>query len=165
MKYKKTILSFSLFFFSCSDQKLPEKSDTFSNAIKNFEMCKTNFEVFYDEKPVVNVKNGTNQNGLAKNISNFLRDKCFDTYFGNWEGNITKINPENSIELTYIIVNNLTQSSLDLIIELNEILGIELEIKIKHPECNYIDINECLKIKKSISNDYTLVLGTNITRK
>ena len=165
MKYRKTILSFLLIFSSCSDQKLPEKSDAFSNAIKNFEMCRTNYEVLYHEKPVINVKNGTNKNGLAKNISDFLRDKCFDTYFGNWEGNTAKINPENSIELTYIIINNLSQSNSDLIIELNEILGLELEIKIKHPECNYIDMNECLKTKKSISNDYTLVLGTNITRK
>ena len=165
MKYKKTILSFLLIFISCSEQKLPEKSDAFSNAIKNFEMCKTNFEVLHAKKPVINVKNATNKNGLAKNISDFLRDKCFDTYFGNWESNTTNINPENSIELTYIIINNLTQSNSDLIIELNEILGLELEIKIKHPECNYIDINECLKIEKSISNDYTLVLGANITRK
>ena len=67
MKYKKTILSFLLIFISCSEQKLPEKSDAFSNAVKNFEMCKTNFEVLHAKKPVINVKNATNKNGLAKN--------------------------------------------------------------------------------------------------
>lgn len=165
MLFKKIIILSSLILFSCSEKKKNTKNISFSNAVRNFEMCKTDYEILYNQKPTINVKNGTNKIGLAKNISDFLRSKCFDTYFGNWEGKETKINKKKGIEFTYIIIDNLSDSNSNLVNELNHILDLELSIEIKYPECNYKDLNECLKIKKSNDNDFTLVLGGNIIKK
>lgn len=165
MSFKKNIFLSFLVLITCSEEKKISKKESFSNAVRNFEMCKTDYEILYNRKPTINVKNGTKKAGLAKNISDFLRSKCFDTYFGNWEGKETKINQKKGVEFTYIIVDNLSDSNLDLVNELNDILGLKLSIEIKYPECNYKHLDECLKIKKISQNNFTLVLGGNIIKK
>ena len=114
--------------------KFKQAKSDFNKAITEFEECKTDYESKTNHKVIVNVKNGSGETGLAKKISDYLNQKCYDTYYGNWEN--------YNEYYTYIISYKKNNSMIN---ELKNILDSEIEI---------ITINDTTKIE-----DMTLIIG------
>ena len=56
----------------------------FEKEKNKFNDCKNDYEKSNNHKIVVNVRNGSGIPGAAKQVSNYLRSICYDTYYGNW---------------------------------------------------------------------------------
>ena len=117
-----------------NSNKFEEAKSDFNKAITKFEECKTDYENKTNHKIIVSVKNGSGKRGLAKEISDYLNQKCYDTYYGNWK-NYNEFN-------TYIISYKKNNSMIN---ELKNILDSEIEIMIT---------NDTTKIE-----DMTLIIG------
>tara|TARA_Y100000996_G_C22111026_1_gene473947 strand:- start:64 stop:558 length:495 start_codon:yes stop_codon:yes gene_type:complete len=93
----------------------------FEDAVEEYENCKTEYEILNNHKVTINVQNGTGKSGLAKKIADYLTEKCYDTYYGNWK-NFDEYN-------TRIIVYN--NNSYIMTKELQNILDIDIDIERK----------------------------------
>ena len=92
------LLIYTLFFtflvFNCKSNdtikndvkknKFKESKINFEKEKKEFESCKNKYEKSHGHKIVVDVRNGSGTSGLAKQVSNYLRGLCYDTYYDNW---------------------------------------------------------------------------------
>ena len=67
--------------------KFEEAKNKFEEAKNKFEDCKTDYEKSYNHKIVVSVRNGSGVPGAAKQVSDYLRSICYDTYYDNWDIN------------------------------------------------------------------------------
>ena len=140
MNQKKYFILIIILIISCKDTNIEnsnkfEKAKTdFNKAVNNFEECKTNYENKTNHKVIVNVRNGAGKTGLAKEISDYLIQKCYDTYYSNWN-NYNEFN-------TYIISYKKNDYMMS---ELKDILDSKIE--------TYI-INDTTKIE-----DMTLIIG------
>ena len=129
-----------ILIISCKDttpednNKFEQAKIDFNKALNNFEECKTNYENKTNHKVIINVRNGAGKRGLAKEISDYLTQKCYDTYYSNWKN-------YNEFK-TYIISYKKNNSMIN---ELKDILDSEIG--------TYI-INDTTKIE-----DMTLIIG------
>ena len=98
-----------------------EDKHYFEKAVEEYENCKTEYEILNNGKVTIDVLNGTGKSGLAKKIADYLTEKCYDTYYGNWK-NFDEYN-------TRIIVYN--NNSYLMIKELQNILDINIEFERK----------------------------------
>ena len=64
--------------------KFKEAKDMFEKEKNRFDDCKNDYEKSNNHKIVVNVRNGSGIPGAAKQVSDYLRSICYDTYYGNW---------------------------------------------------------------------------------
>ena len=108
--------------FSCNDKKM-ERLDKFEQAkndfkvaVNKYEACKTEYEYSHNHKVTIDVRNGSGKKGLAKEVADYLKEQCYDTYYGNWE-NFNEFN-------TRIIIYNNNKSSMAK--ELENILDINV---------------------------------------
>ena len=93
----------------------------FENAVEEYENCKTEYEILNNHKVAINVRNGTGKSGLAKKIADYLTEKCYDTYYGNWEN-------FDEYSTRIIVYNN---NSYLMTKELQNILDIDIDIERK----------------------------------
>tara|TARA_Y100001970_G_C14210347_1_gene846501 strand:+ start:1526 stop:1999 length:474 start_codon:yes stop_codon:yes gene_type:complete len=150
---KKIILIIILLLINCSESTDSNNAeDTFEQTVKIYDNCKTNYEKKYKHKPIIDIRNATQISGLAKDISDYLRENCYNTFYGNW-------NNSNSDTNTYIIIDNMTQASLVMIEELKIILGFDFDIDIRYPECNNIEISKCIENQSNLNSDIILIIG------
>tara|TARA_B100001769_G_C22042181_1_gene560090 strand:+ start:126 stop:590 length:465 start_codon:yes stop_codon:yes gene_type:complete len=87
-------LFFTLLIINCksndaikSDEvnnKFKESKKKFKEEKDRFNKCKNEYEKLNGYKIVIDVRNGSGVPGLAKKVSNHLRDLCYDTYYDNW---------------------------------------------------------------------------------
>tara|TARA_Y100001970_G_scaffold279587_1_gene387194 strand:+ start:487 stop:972 length:486 start_codon:yes stop_codon:yes gene_type:complete len=156
MKYKFFILIAILLLISCSDSSSENSKNTFQKAINNYTNCQTEYEIKYKHKPIIDIRNSTHITGLAKDVADFLRENCYNTYYGNWNSHTSDIN-------TYIIIDNVTESSLNMINELKKILNFDFKmgynISVRYPECDDIELTDCIENYSNSSSDITLIIG------
>ena len=156
MKYKFFILIITLLLINCSDTSSKNSDNPFEKAINNYARCQTEHEVKYKHKPIVDVRNATQITGLAKDVADFLRKNCYNTYYGNWS-------PRNSNINTYIIVDNISEASLSMINELKKILNFDFKvgynIVVRYPECHNIELIDCIADHSDSNSDITLIIG------
>ena len=156
MKYKFFILIITLLLINCSDTSSKNSDNSFEKAINNYARCQTEYEVKYKHKPIVDVRNATQITGLAKDVADFLRKNCYNTYYGNWS-------PRNSNINTYIIVDNISEASLSMINELKKILNFDFKvgdnITVRYPECHNIELIDCIADHSDSNSDITLIIG------
>ena len=142
---KRTIFLILMLLFStigCSKQiKEQQAKNNFSHIVEEFGRCQTNYEIEYNYKPIIDVKNGTNRSNLAELIRKELKKHCYDAYAGNWD--------KNNVTHTYIITDSLTPSKIKLIDELENKLAFEFEIDTSIKTCKSCNIDY----------DITLVIG------
>tara|TARA_Y100000590_G_C15422512_1_gene901967 strand:+ start:44 stop:526 length:483 start_codon:yes stop_codon:yes gene_type:complete len=67
-----------------TQNKFKEAKEDFEEAKKEFEKCKTQYELKSGHKVVVDIKNGSGVKGIAKEFSEYLKENCYDTFYGNW---------------------------------------------------------------------------------
>ena len=126
---KFSLLLLVLFIaFSCNSDEIKhsnndfeEAKHNFENAVEKYDSCKTEYEILNNHKVTIDVRNGSGKSGLAKKIADYLIEKCYDSYYGNWENyneNYTRI----------IVYNN---NSYLMIKELQNILDIDIEFERK----------------------------------
>ena len=155
MNYTLFILIIVLFVNCSKDSSEISSNSEFKNAIDTYINCQTDYEIKYNHKPTIDIKNSTTTLGLAKDISDFLREKCYDTYYGNW-------NLSNSEDIyTYIIIDNLTKATSSMIDELKIILDFNFDVTIKYPECNYMALSDCIDDYSKNYSDITLIIGND----
>ena len=65
--------------------KFKESKNKFKKEKERFDNCKNEYEKLSGNKIIIDIKNGSGVSGLAKKTSDYLRDLCYDTYFGNWD--------------------------------------------------------------------------------
>ena len=122
--------------FSCNNNKAEKLSkfeqaeDAFIHAKIQYEKCKTEYEDKNNHKVIVDIRNGSGKKGLAKKISDYLIEKCYDTYYSNWE-NFNEFN-------TRIIIYNNKQTVM--VNELKNILDTDIEFEIKYDTTKIVDI-------------------------
>jgi hypothetical protein len=154
MNYTLLILIIVLFVNCSRDSSKISSNNEFKNAIDNYTNCQTNYEIKYNHKPTIDIKNATQIIGLAKDVSDFLRGKCYDTYYGNW-------NLSNSDINSYIIIDNLTKATSSMIDELKIILDFNFDVTIKYPECNNMPLSDCIDDYSKNYSDITLIIGND----
>ncbi len=155
MNYTLFILIIVLFVNCSKDSSKISSNSEFKNAIDTYINCQTDYEIKYNHKPTIDIKNSTTTPGLAKDVSDFLREKCYDTYYGNW-------NLSNSEDIyTYIIIDNLTKATSSMIDELKIILDFNFDVTIKYPECNYMALSDCIDDYSKNYSDITLIIGND----
>ena len=153
MKYKSLTLIITLLLIHCTNDKSSKESNSaFEKAVNNYDNCQTEYEIQYKYRPTIDIKNATQIKGLAKDISDYLRKNCYNTYYGNWNLNNSDIN-------TYIIIDNMTEASLAMINELKIILNFDFDINVKYPECNNMELSECFEGYSNSGSDITLIIG------
>ena len=140
------LILISLFLIiGCSDKAASkQEKNNFEQLVRNYERCQTNYEIEYNDKPIIDVKNGTNRPNLAGQISDYLKKNCYDAYAGNWD--------KSNVKRTYAIIDSATLTKkISLIDELRNTLGL------------YFSIITDLKTCKSCNIDYdiTLVIGND----
>tara|TARA_Y100000768_G_scaffold284273_1_gene218815 strand:- start:3871 stop:4365 length:495 start_codon:yes stop_codon:yes gene_type:complete len=64
--------------------KFKESKNKFKKEKERFNNCKNEYENLSGHKIIIDVKNGSGVDGLAKKTSDYFRDLCYDTYYGNW---------------------------------------------------------------------------------
>tara|TARA_Y100000768_G_scaffold284274_1_gene218823 strand:- start:3291 stop:3770 length:480 start_codon:yes stop_codon:yes gene_type:complete len=67
--------------------KFKESKNKFKKEKERFDDCKNEYENLSGNKIIIDIKNGSGVSGLAKKTSDYLRDLCYDTYWGNWVRN------------------------------------------------------------------------------
>ena len=147
-------IKFSLLFlilfvvFSCknaeakgSNNDFEEAEHDFENAVNNYENCKTEYEILNNHKVTIDVRNGSGKSGLAKKIADYLIQKCYDTYYGNWEN-------FDEYSTRIIIYNN---NSYLMTKELQNILDIDVELERKKDSTKTI-VDMTLIIGKDYQN-------------
>ena len=137
LKNQNKFLILILFLiFNCNNSKteslnkFEQAKDDFIYAITEYEKCNTDYENKNNRKVIIDVRNGSGKKGLAKKISDYLVEKCYDTYYSNWD-NFNEFN-------TRIIIYNNNQSSM--IDELKDILDTDIEFEIKKDTTKIIDM-------------------------
>ncbi len=95
----------------------------FEKAKDIYDNCKTEYEYLLGNKIVLDIKNGSGIKGVAKQFSDYLKDKCYDTFYSNW-------NNFNEYK-TYIILHRLDNR---MAIELKQKLDAGIPIEIIHDE-------------------------------
>ena len=140
------ILLISLLLFNCNDSKEQDiikinkfetSKNQFAAARLEYDNCKTNYEKKTGHKIIIDIKNGSGVKGLAKKFSDYLREKCYDTYYGNW-------NNYNESK-TYLILHKLDEN---MIIELIKLFGDNINFEIIH------DLKKLEDITLVIGKDY-----------
>ena len=116
--------------------KFEEAKNKFEEAKNKFEDCKTDYEKSHNHKIVVNVRNGSGVPGVAKQVSDYLRSICYDTYYDNW------------------IINNEFESKI-ILHKQDSKLGKQLKKDLD----NRISIENILDFSQEI--DATFVIGQN----
>ena len=79
----------------------PQAKNDFKVAVNKYEACKTEYEYSHNHKVTIDVRNGSGKKGLAKEVADYLKEQCYDTYYGNWEN-------FNEFNTRIIIYNNNT---------------------------------------------------------
>jgi len=127
-KSRNIFLILSVFLvFSCNNKKIEtlnkfkKAENDFVIAVNQYEKCKTEYEYSNNHKVIIDVRNGSGKKGLAKKISDHLIEKCYDTYYGNWEN----FNEFNTRIIIYNNNSNLMAKELKNILDAN----IEFERK------------------------------------
>jgi hypothetical protein len=62
--------------------KFKESKNKFKKEKERFDNCKNEYENLSGHKIIIDIKNGSGVDGLAKKTSDYLRDLCYDTYYG-----------------------------------------------------------------------------------
>tara|TARA_Y100000814_G_C12295804_1_gene390061 strand:- start:475 stop:969 length:495 start_codon:yes stop_codon:yes gene_type:complete len=134
--------------FSCNNSKadssknfFEESQHDFENAVKDYENCKTDYEALNNHKVTIDVRNGSGKSGLAKKIADYLTEKCYDTYYGNWEN-------FDEYKTRIIIYNN---NSYSMTKELQNILDADVELDRKKDSTKTI-VDMTLIIGKDYQN-------------
>jgi len=140
------IFLISLLLFNCNDSNEQDiiKINRFELSKNQFEIarlkydnCKTSYEKKTDHKIIIDIKNGSGVKGVAKKFSDYLREQCYDTYYGNWNNfNESK---------TYLILHKLDEN---MIIELIDLLNDNINFEIIH------DLKKLEDITLVIGKDY-----------
>mgnify|MGYP006183555149 CR=1 FL=1 len=155
MKYKLFIVIIVLLLINCSkDTSAESPEDLFEKAVNNYSSCQTKYEIKYDKKPIIDVRNGTDVIGLAKDVSDYLRKNCYNTYYENWN-----FKTSDNKKGTYIIIDNITESSLVMIEELKIALDFDFDVTIKYPECTNMKISNCIEDYPITDSDIILIIG------
>ena len=93
-------------------------SDPFNDAIEKTKKCTS------QNKPTIDIKNGTGKKDLALHIGTYLRENCYDIY-------IDYKFREDTVSNTFIEVN---KKNTDIEEELKKILGNKnIEVQYKEP--------------------------------
>ena len=139
------LILISLFLIiGCSDKAASkQEKNNFEQLVRNYERCKTNHEIEYKDKPIIDVKNGTNRPNLAGQIRDYLKKNCYDAYAGNWD--------KNNVKRTYALIDSVTLPKRKLINELQNTLGLNFPI--------ITDLKTCKSC--NIDYDITLVIGND----
>ena len=117
-KNKGLVLTLFLILNCQADKELESSndSDPFNEAIEKTKKCTS------QDKPTIDIKNGTGESGLAKKISTYLNKECYEVYAGNFEN--------SNVPHTFIQV----KKGNDMIAEeLKKILGENIEVRYKEP--------------------------------
>ena len=69
---------------SITNNKFENSKDSFILAVSEFEKCKSDYEINHNHKIKIDIRNGSGKSGVAKEFSDYLRNKCYDTHYGNW---------------------------------------------------------------------------------
>ena len=94
MAIKLFILTFSFMLFSINckgsngeivkmQNKFKESKQKFEEARDKFDKCKNDYEKSTNHKIIIDIKNGSGISGAAEEVSDYLRELCYDTYYSN----------------------------------------------------------------------------------
>ena len=146
-----------MFLLSCKNDtpevikksnKFNEAKESFEKAKKRFNECKNNYEKSTNHKIVIDIRYGSGISGAAEEVSDYLRELCYDTYYGNWDNNTeyyTRIIQYNQDkDMASQIIKDLDKK-IKIKNELNLNQGIDLTLVIGK---NYRNLNFYQKIKK-----------------
>ena len=142
----KLLLLVIFMLFNCNDSK--DKDEVVKNKFEvsknkfeivrlEYDNCKTDYEKKNNHKIVIDIKNGSGIKGVAKEFSDYLQEKCYDTYYGNWDNwNESK---------TYLILYKLDDN---MATELVDLLDNNINLEIAH------DLKKLEDITLVIGKDY-----------
>ena len=149
------ILLITILLFNCNNSneqnevksnKFELSKNQFEEARLEYDNCKSNYEKKNNHKIIIDIRNGSGIKGAAKEFSTYLRENCYDTYYGNWENwNESK---------TYLILHKLDEN---MAIELIDLLDENINLEIVHNFKKLEDITLVIGKDYKNLNFYTLI--------